>query len=181
MWYNICGGDEMRRTQIKPHLTLTEVKKRKDLSQKVWQLKRWQVIYFRLTEQDWDADKISTVLGIKKNTVFQWVWQYNKFGAKAYELKGRGGRRNALMSEEQERNILKKVKDKAEKGKIITAQLIREVVETHLKRSVSKDYAYDLLHRNKWSKTMPRPHHPKRNVEAQEAFKKTSVSCWTPQ
>ena len=171
----------MRKTQIKPHLSKKEIEKRMKGSKKAWELKRWQVIYFRITERDWDAERISKVLGIKKNTVFQWVWQYNKFGAAGYELKGRGGRRNALMSIEQERKILETIKDKAKKGKVITAQLIKEAVEARLERSVSKDYAYDLLHRNKWSKTMPRPHHPKRNVEAQVAFKKTLVSYWTPQ
>ncbi len=173
--------NKMRRTKIKPHLSLCQIKEKMNFSKNVWQFKRWQVIHFRLTEEDWNADKISKVLGIKKTTVFQWVCNYNRFGAEAYELKGRGGRRNALMSLEEECTILENLKDQSEKGKIITAQLIRESVQTYLKRSVSKDYAYDLLHRNKWSKTMPRPYHPKKDIKAQKAFKKTSLFCWHPQ
>jgi hypothetical protein len=32
---------------------------------------------------------------------------------------------------------------------------------------------YNLLHRHGWRKLMPRPFHPKRNLAAQDAFKKT--------
>jgi hypothetical protein len=33
---------------------------------------------------------------------------------------------------------------------------------------------YNLLHRHRWRKLMPRPFHPKRDVAAQNAFKKAA-------
>ena len=38
----------------------------------------------------------------------------------------------------------------------------------------SDSTVYNLLHRNGWRKLMPRPFHPKRDVAAQNAFKKTA-------
>ena len=163
----------MRKSQIKEYLSVKKIKKKIEKTTDAWQLKRWQVIYFRMVEKDWDAKKIADVLSVKQNTIFQWVWKYNKYGPKEYERKDRGGRRNAYMSLEQEKNILESIREKAEKGKVITAQIITIEAEKYLKRILSKDYAYDLLHRHKWSKTKPRPYHPKRNVELQDAFKKT--------
>jgi transposase len=59
-------------------------------------------------------------------------------------------------------------------------QLIREYVERTVERKVSKDYAYDLLHRHGWRKVSPRPEHPKVNKEEQEEFKKNYLSSWRP-
>jgi hypothetical protein len=37
----------------------------------------------------------------------------------------------------------------------------------------SDSTVYNLLHRHGWRKLMPRPFHPKRDLAAQNAFKKT--------
>ncbi len=170
----------MRKSEIKEYLSENKIKKKIKKTKDVWQLKRWQVIYFRMVEKDWDAQKIADVLSIKKNTVFQWVWKYNKYGPQEYERKARGGRRNAHMSLEEEKEILESIRKKAEKGKVITAQIVTMEAEKYLKRILSKDYAYDLLHRHKWSKIKPRPYHPKRNIAKQESFKKTLKLSWEP-
>jgi hypothetical protein len=49
----------------------------------------------------------------------------------------------------------------------------------HVKRrlsatATSNSTVYDLLARHGWRKLMPRPFHPKRDVAAQDAFKKTA-------
>ncbi len=57
--------------------------------------------------------------------------------------------------------------------------MIKEDIEKIIKKEVSKDYLYDLLHRNGWRKIMLRPKHPKSNKEEQEAFKK-KCRIWLP-
>jgi transposase len=105
---------------------------------------------------------------------------YNKFGPGVYCLKGRGGRRKGFLDPDQERQLLEQLTGKAKKGQVVTARIVREKAERLLGRSVSKDYAYDLLHRHDWRKVQPRPHHPKRDRPKQLAFKKTSKNCWIP-
>ena len=57
------------------------------------------------------------------------------------------------------------------------AKTIREYAAKKLGTKVSKDYAYDLLHRHGWRKIEPEPRHPKSDSETQEEFKKTSRDC----
>lgn len=130
----------------------------------------------RMNQKDWSGDEIARACGISCNTVYQWVWMYNKYGP----LKGRGGRRTGFLSLSVEKGLLLKLVDKAEQGQVVTAQVVKREVEKCLGKRVSKDYAYDLLHRHNWRKIKPRPHHPKRNVEVQETLKKTSKTCWIP-
>ena len=60
------------------------------------------------------------------------------------------------------------------------AKAIREYAAKKLGTEVSKDYAYDLLHRHGWRKIEPRPRHPKSDSETQEEFKKNFQRLWQP-
>jgi transposase len=95
-------------------------------------------------------------------------------------LEGRGGRTGGLFTWEEEEALLSEISEKAMQGLVVIAHPIREYVERKLGRAVSKDYAYDLLHRHGWRKVSPRPEHPKVNKEEQEEFKKNSLSSWRP-
>ena len=170
----------MHKTIIKPHLEKKELKQKMDEAQSLDQFKRWQVIYMRLAQPGLSVAVVAETCGVHYRTVTQWTWMYNKFGVSDYCLKGRGGRRKSLLNPEKERRLLEQLTAKAEKGQIITARVVREKTEHLLGRSVSKDYAYDLLHRYDWRKVQPRPHHPKRDRSKQQAFKKTSKTCWIP-
>jgi hypothetical protein len=46
--------------------------------------------------------------------------------------------------------------------------------EKAIGHATSDSTVYNLLHRHGWRKLMPRPFHPKRDVAAQNAFKKTA-------
>lgn len=170
----------MPRTSVKDHLTKQEIKARMADALSLEQFKRWQVIYMRLSQPDLSVQAIADTCDVEYRTVTQWTWIYNKYGPDGYILAGRGGRRRELLGLEEEENLLEELMEKAEKGQVVTAQTVRKKVEEHLGRPVSKDYAYDLLHRHKWRKVQPRPHHPKQNKSEQTAFKKTSKTCWMP-
>ncbi|MBX3240327.1 MAG: winged helix-turn-helix domain-containing protein [Chitinophagaceae bacterium] len=92
----------------------------------------------------------------------------------------REGRRRFLLSVEEEAGLFNGFEQKAAQGLIKTANDIRAIVETKVGKKVSYDYLWDLLNRNGWKKKMPRPHHPKRNIAEQQAFKKNSPTIWLP-
>jgi transposase len=170
----------MPKPTIEAHLDKHELKQKMNEAQGLDQFKRWQVIYLRLTQPQLSVNAVADASGVSYRTVTQWTWMYNKFGPRAYCLAGRGGRRKGLVDLEQERRLLEELTGKAQKGHIVTVRVVRKRVERLLGHSVSKDYAYDLLHRHEWRKVVPRPHHPKRNKAKQQAFKKTSRTCWIP-
>ena len=49
---------------------------------------------------------------------------------------------------------------------------IKKAYEQELGKSVPKSTVYRMLARHNWRKIVPRPRHPKADIEAQEAFKK---------
>jgi transposase len=170
----------MSRSAIQPHLDKEQLQQKMSEAQSLDQFKRWQTIYLRLTQPDLSIQNIADACNVQYRTVTQWTWLYNKFGPNQYALAGRGGRRNALLDPTEEKRLLEELQSKAEKGQIVAARTVQEKAQKVLGRNVSKDYAYDLLHRHQWRKVQPRPRHPKADKEKQEDFKKTSKPCWLP-
>lgn len=169
----------MRQTTIVGHLAPEDLKERMLASERREQFQRWQVI-FMLSTKRLRADEVAELVGVAKGTVYQWVHAYNRRGPQALALQGRGGRRNALLLPDQEREVLAGLAEQAQAGTVVIAQRVREQVQERLGRPVSKDYAYDLLHRHGWRKVAPRPEHPKGDKARQEAFKKNSPASWRP-
>jgi len=108
------------------------------------------------------------------------VHQYNHKGQDVFILQGRGGRRRGLLSWNEEEELLEELRERGERGAIVIAKTIREYAAKKLGTEVSKDYAYDLLHRHGWRKIEPRPRHPKSDSETQEEFKKNFQRLWQP-
>jgi len=168
----------MRKTKLREHLGQGEIREQMQKSQTREQFQRWQAIY--LASKGLAVDQVAEYVGVSKGTVYQWVFQYNHEGPEAYTLQGRGGRRFGLMSLEEEEQYLDGIRAEAEQGRLVGAFLLREGIEKKLGRRVSKDYLYDLLHRHGWRKVVPRPRHPKADIERQEEFKKNFQSWWKP-
>lgn len=171
--------EEMRKAVIVSHLTPEELKERMLASKDREQFQRWQVI-FMMNTQKYRAEEVAELVGVSKGTVYQWIHLYNHKRPDALTLEGRGGRTGGLFTWEEEEALLSEISEKAMQGLVVIAHPIREYVERKLGRAVSKDYAYDLLHRHRWRKVSPRPEHPKVNKEEQEEFKKNSLSSWRP-
>ncbi len=123
--------------------------------------------------------EIAKILDLKKGTVLYWSFKLNNQGIDGLLGKKRGGRRNSLMTLEEEMTLLEELRADSIKGLILTAQTVKKHAEEKLGYEVSKDFAYDLLRRHGWRKITPRPKHPKSNPEIQEEFKKKSLS-WSP-
>jgi transposase len=166
----------MRPTKLMDHLSQHEVKQRMKASRDRDQFQRWQSIF--LTGKGLQADMVAEYVGTTTGTVHQWIYLYNHDGPEGFMLRGRGGRRSGLLSLDEESALLAQVQPLAGKGRIVTAFAIKTQIEEKIGKSVSKDYLYDILHRHGWRKVMPRPQHPKADIEKQDEFKKNFRSWW---
>lgn len=141
---------------------------------------RWQLLYLIQVGKIKNALLLVPITNLSTSSIYKIVEGYNKIGVEAIQCKPRGGRRNAYLSIEEEKAIFTSIKDKANSGKVKTANDIRKIVEDKIGKKISDDYLWDLFKRNGWKKKVPRPYHPKRNLEAQEEFKKNSPTVWMP-
>jgi transposase len=173
------GGDILRQTIIAEHLTAENLRERMLLSESKEQFQRWQTLYVLKTKV-LCPNETAEIVGVSTGTVHQWVHLYNHSGPEGYALKGRGGRRSAHMTLEQEADLLESLSTDAGKGLIITAWNVQRRVKEKTGRKVSDDFIYDLFKRHGWRKVAPRPQHPKSRKEKQEAFKKNSPRLWMP-
>jgi transposase len=115
--------------------------------------------------------------GMDRQTLRDWVHRYNAAGIAGLADAPRGGRPPALTGEQMAelRGLVLSGPDPARDGVVrwrcvdLCDQIAERFdVEVH-ERTVGK-----LLHRMGLSHVQPRPHNPKRDLDAQEAFKKTS-------
>jgi transposase len=85
-----------------------------------------------------------------------------------------GNRRNITVEEESE--ILRKFKDLAAKGNVITVAQIKAAYEEKVGHKIGGGQIYRVLKRHEWRKIMPRSKHPnKASDEAIEASKKLTL------
>ena len=120
------------------------------------------------------ANRIADLLLVSVQSIWKWLGEYNSIGPSGLDRKGRGGRRWALMSLEEEREFLAQHLAQAASGDLLTAKHLHPALCRRLGQDVSLDYVYKLLHRHEWRKLAPRPHHTKQDPVAAAAFKKNS-------
>ena len=170
----------MQQFHLRPHLSDEELIAALNGSRNTPEFRRWQILYLIQIGQLLSAELIAPVVGLSKPSIHKIVQAYNKNGTSAITVRPRGGRRRSLMSIEEEQRLFERIEDQAQKGLIKTANDIRAMVEAQVRKTVSDDFLWDLLHRNGWKKKMPRPHHPKSNKAEQASFKKNSPKIWSP-
>ena len=115
---------------------------------------------------------IAERVGISKTRVVHLVGEYYKTGLVEYASTKYGGNHRS-MSVEEEEAILQQFRERAEAGKVVIAQEIKQVFDEKLGRDTGRGYIYMLLARHGWRKVMPRSRHPKKaDEETIEATKK---------
>jgi len=120
------------------------------------------------------ASEIAQLLGWSTATVHVIHSRWAKEGDALFELHGRGGRRHQHLSEEQEQQLLAPFIAHAEAGGMLKVAEIQQAFQERVGKAVAPSTIYRLLDRHGWRKVVPRPRHPKADVQAQGAFKKTS-------
>jgi len=170
----------MRTLKLINHLSDIELKKKLSASVGNPEFSRWQILYLVQVGKISSADTIAPLVNLSKPSIYKIVEGYNKSGVAGIKYNKRGGRHHCLLNTDEEAALLQAIEQKAAKGLIKTANDIRSLVESRVGKKVSDDYIWDLFKRNGWKKKMPRPHHPKKTLAEQQAFKKNSPTVWLP-
>jgi transposase len=89
-----------------------------------------------------------------------------------------GGRRQSLLSEEEERAFLQPWLENAAAGSLVVVSPIRAALAQRLGQPVKPSVVYRLLARHGWRKVAPDTRHPKGKPEAQADWKKNSPKRW---
>jgi transposase len=120
------------------------------------------------------AAQIARLLGWSTATVHVMHSRWAKEGEAIFDVVGRGGRRHHYLTPQQETVLLAPFVERAEAGGMLTVADIQQAYRECTGKAVARSTVYRLLERHGWRKVVPRPRHPKTDVAAQVAFKKTS-------
>jgi transposase len=124
---------------------------------------------------DLPAVQVATALGWHVGSVYNLQSHYLHDGSAALIGVGRGGRRQALLTEEEEIHLLSTFASLAGQGGVVEASVLRRAYEEKVGAKVAKSTVYRLLTREGWRKLVPRPYHPDASRKQQQAFKKSCV------
>jgi transposase len=120
------------------------------------------------------AAQIAQLLGWSVATVHVMHSRWAKEGEAIFDVRRRGGRRHQHLTLEQEQELLAPFVQRAHDGGMLTVAEIEQAYRECSGKDVARSTIYRLLERHGWRKVAPRPRHPKADVAAQVAFKKTS-------
>jgi len=126
------------------------------------QRQRIQMVLLR--ESGMAQPAIAAAMGVSLSTVNRAHMAYDHGGIKALKPKPNGGRKHENMTLAEENALLARFAKAAGAGEMLNIHDLK----------TSDSTVYNLLHRHGWRKLMPRPFHPKRDLAAQNAFKKTA-------
>ena len=136
------------------------------------QRQRIQMVLLR--ESGMTQPAIGEAMGVSLSTVNRAHMAYDGGGIKALKPKPIGGRKRENMSLAEERALLDGFAKAAGAGEMLNIHDLKAAYEKAIGHETSNSTVYNLLARHGWRKLMPRPFHPKRDIAAQNAFKKTA-------
>jgi transposase len=136
------------------------------------QYQRIQCVLIRATLGS-TAAQIAQLLGWSTATVHVIHSRWAKEGDALFDLRGRGGRHHQHLSADEESQLLAPFTQKAQAGGLLHVSEIKRAMEKKVGGTVAPSTIYRMLERHGWRKVIPRPRHPKADMQAQDAFKKT--------
>jgi len=115
---------------------------------------------------------IAEAMGSSLSTVNRAHMAYDEGGIKALKPKPNPARKHQNMTVAEEKIFLDRFAKDAGAGQMLNIHEIKVAYEKAIGHETSNSTIYALLDRHGWRKLMPRPYHPKRDIAAQNAFKK---------
>lgn len=94
------------------------------------------------------TEQVALILSVSEQTIWLWTKRYNKLGPKKYDFKVRGGRRNAIFTLKEEKELVRKFISDFKKGKIQTIKEWSVKLNKYKKDKLSEQFAYKLLNRH---------------------------------
>jgi len=134
------------------------------------QRQRIQMVLLR--ESGMTQPVIAEAMGVSLSTVNRAHMAYDYGGLKALRRKPSGGRKRENMTLAEEKALLTRFAKAAGAGELLNIHDLKAAYEKAIGHATSNSTVYNLLARHGWRKLMPRPFHPKRDIAAQNAFKK---------
>lgn len=157
-----------------------EVQKAKQLRDQAFTVAEYRkaLSVLLVAEHGFDADRAADALGVSRRTVFR---DLDKIRTQDDSCKNTwGGRRNASMTIEEEREFLAQWSTQAIQGGVLTVPPIHAALVGKLGHDIPLATTYRLLARHGWRKVQPDTKHPKSDPAAQDEFKKNSPKRWLP-
>src|SRR3984885_11198491 len=127
-----------------------------------------------LRESGMAQPAIAAAMGVSLSTVNRAHMAYDGGGIKALKPKPIGGRQRENMTLAGEKALLARFGTAAGAGEMLNIHDLKAAYEQAIGHSTSNSTIYNLLARHGWRKLMPRPFHPKRDLAAQNDFKKAA-------
>jgi transposase len=101
------------------------------------------------------AHRVSDLLQVSKQAVWLWIKQYNQGGPDSLDRKGRGGRRRAYLSLDEERMLVERLQQQVAKGQARKAKELLPEVLAAVGQNVSVAYVYRLMQRHERRRPAP--------------------------
>ena len=125
-----------------------------------------------LSESGMTQPLIAAAMDVSLSTVNRAHMAYDHGGLEALKPRPSGGRKRENMTLREEEALLARFAKAAGIGEMLNIHDLKAAYEKAIGHETSKSTIYNLLARHGWRKLMPRPFHPRRDIEAQNAFKK---------
>lgn len=123
----------------------------------------------------------AAVLGVGRATVARLQSAFRKKRpAGPHPSRNWGGRRQSLLTPEEESQFLEPWLQSAAAGNLVVVSPIRAALAQHLGQPVKPSVVYRLLARHGWRKVAPDTRHPHSDPAVQEEWKKNFRKCWQP-
>ena len=125
-----------------------------------------------LRESGMTQPLIAAAMGVSLSTVNRGHMAYDQGGIKALKPRPSGGRKRENMTLDEEKALLARFAKAAGAGEMLNIHDLKAAYEKAIGHETSKSTMYSLMARHGWRKLMPCPFHPRRDIAAQNAFKK---------
>jgi transposase len=127
------------------------------------------------------VEQVAALLGISRANVSLLQAKFRKSLQIGPQLpRNWGGRRNSLLSTEEEIRFIAPWLDAAKGGGMLVVSPVRAALAEKLGRPVKASVTYRLLARHGWRKIAPDTAHPKNDPVVQADWKKNSRKNWRP-
>jgi len=136
------------------------------------QRQRIQMVLLR--ESGMTQPAIAAAMGVSLSTVNRAHMAFDRGGIKALKPKPIGGRQRENMTLSEEEALLVRFGQAAGAGEMLNIHDLKAAYEQAIGHPTSNSTVYNLLARHGWRKLMPRPFHPRRDLAAQDDFKKAA-------